>query len=113
MTNAYLRTGSVWRLLHGEQEVARLTVVGSDMPWVYARVDDFPGFEEFRALFVAQERAIDDGDDVRADDLYAQIRAALTLSFPDGRPVPEFLLHVRLDGSAAWRWHGEAFAAVG
>jgi hypothetical protein len=90
-----------------------LTVVGSDMPWAYARVDVLPGFEGFRALFVEQELSVDEGDDVRADDLYARIRAALTLTFPDGRSVPEFLLHVRPDGSAAWRWHGEPFNAVG
>ncbi|MFJ3822095.1 hypothetical protein [Streptomyces nodosus] len=45
MANPNLTTGSMWRLHHGDQEIARLTVTG-------AEVETLPGFEEFRRLFM-------------------------------------------------------------
>ncbi|MEU4153058.1 hypothetical protein [Streptomyces sp. NPDC026659] len=33
MSNPNLTTGSIWRLRDGGQEIARLTVTGTDMPW--------------------------------------------------------------------------------
>lgn len=104
-----LSTGAVWRLHHAGQEIARLTVTGADFPWVHASVETLPGFEEFRAVFAEQERAIDDEDYERADACYSRIREALTMTSPDGRPVAEFLLHVHGDGTAGWRWSDEPF----
>ncbi|MCM2387426.1 hypothetical protein [Streptomyces albipurpureus] len=37
---------------------------------------------------------------------------SLTLTFPDGGPVVEFMLHIHDDGTASWRWHDEPFDAV-
>ncbi|MEY9904955.1 hypothetical protein ABIA35_001171 [Catenulispora sp. MAP12-49] len=34
------------------------------------------------------------------------------MSFPDGKPVAEFWLHVHGDGTAAWRWHNEPFGTA-
>ncbi|MYV50216.1 hypothetical protein [Streptomyces sp. SID2888] len=45
MTNPNLTTGSMWRLHHGDQEIARLTVTG-------AEVETLPGSEESRRLFM-------------------------------------------------------------
>ncbi|OIJ85131.1 hypothetical protein BIV25_44860 [Streptomyces sp. MUSC 14] len=112
MSDPNLTTGSIWRLHRGGQEIARLTVTGADMPWTYARVHTLPGFDEFRPLFREQERAADEEDWERADACYAQIRSALTLTFPDGRPVAEFMLDIHDDGTAGWRWHDEPFEAV-
>jgi hypothetical protein len=39
---------------------------------------------------------------------YARIRKAVTLLYPEGRPVPELLLHVD-GGDAWWRWTDEPF----
>ncbi|MFB7779594.1 hypothetical protein [Streptomyces bauhiniae] len=103
MPDPYLTTGSIWRLHHGDQEIARLTVTGTDMPWTHAKVGTLPGFEEFRLLFSEQERA---------DACYVQIRNALTMTFPDGSPVAEFMLHIHDDGTAGWRWHDEPFDVV-
>ncbi|MER5479668.1 hypothetical protein ABT026_22275 [Streptomyces sp. NPDC002734] len=47
-TNDNPPVGDVWRLHHGDREVARLTVTGFDMPWMYADVETLPGFESFR-----------------------------------------------------------------
>ncbi|MFE7466424.1 hypothetical protein ACFU6R_20285 [Streptomyces sp. NPDC057499] len=102
----------VWHLHHGDRTVARLTVTGSDMPWTHADVEALPGFEEFRPLFAEQEQALDAEDWERAESCYDRIRAALTLTFPDGAPVPEFMLNLHADGTAGWRWHHEPFAAV-
>ncbi|GAA1939900.1 hypothetical protein [Kitasatospora viridis] len=100
---------STWRLHHDNREVARLRVTGTDMPWVHAEVEALPGFEEFGPLFAEQERATEQEDWERADACYERIRAALVMSFPDGTPVAEFLLHVHGDGTAAWRWSDEPF----
>ncbi|NUP51833.1 MAG: hypothetical protein HOW97_31615, partial [Catenulispora sp.] len=40
---------------------------------------------------------------------YEQIRSALTMTFPDGSPVAEFMLNVHDDGTADWRWTDEPF----
>ena len=111
MANPNLSTGSVWRLHRGDQEIAGLTVTGADMPWVHAEVEVLPGFEEFRPVFAEQEQAIDEEDWERAEACYTQIRDALTLTFPDGSPVAEFMLHIHEDGTAGWRWHDEPFQA--
>ncbi|MBG6134658.1 hypothetical protein [Longispora fulva] len=107
------RTGAVWGLHHGDRQVARLTVTGADFPWVQADVECLPAFEEVRSLFVEQEQAFDSEDYDRADVLYDRIRGVLTMTFPGGGPVAEFLLRVYDDGTAGWRWHDEPFEAVG
>ncbi|WP_405442150.1 hypothetical protein OG373_33205 [Streptomyces avidinii] len=112
MTNPNLTTDSVWRLYHGDQEIARLTVTGADMPWMHAEVETLPGFEEVRSLFSEQEQARDEEDWERADTCCTRIRSALTLTFPDGGPVAEFMLHIHEDGTAGWRWHDEPFDTV-
>jgi hypothetical protein len=112
MTNPNLTTGSIWRLHHGNQEIARLAVTSTDMPWTNAEVETLPDFKEFRALFSEQERAVGEEDWERADACYTQIRSALTLTFPDGGPVAEFMLHIHDDDTAGWRWHDEPFDTV-
>jgi hypothetical protein len=112
MIKPNLSTGSIWRLHHGGQEIARLTVTGADMPWTDAEVEALHGFEEFRPLFTEQERAVDEEDWERADACHAQIRSALTMTFPDGSPVAEYMLRMRVDGTAGWRWHAEPFNVV-
>ncbi|MFJ6938485.1 hypothetical protein [Streptomyces sp. NPDC101132] len=102
-------TRDLWRLHHGDQEIARLTVTGTDMPWTHASVEELPGFEDFRPLFGEQERAVDEEDWGRAEDCHARLRGALTLTPPDAGPVAEFLLYVHDDGTASWRWHDEPF----
>ncbi len=109
MTNVNLTTGCVWRLHHAGQEIARLTVTGTDMPWTYADLESLPGFDAFRAVFAEQEQAVDEEDWERADTCYARIRSALTMTFPDGTPVAEFMLHIHDDATAGWRWHDKPF----
>ncbi|MFS8102883.1 hypothetical protein LFM09_37720 [Lentzea alba] len=101
--------GEVWRLHHEGREIARLTVTGGDFPWVHATVETLPGFEDVRPVFEALEQALDDEDYERADDLDGRVRELLTMTFPDGRPVAEFLVRVYADGTAGWRWHDEPF----
>ncbi|MEV5508181.1 hypothetical protein [Streptomyces orinoci] len=112
-TNPHLTTGSIWRLHHGNQEIARLTVTGADMPWTHAEIETLAGFEEFRALFIEHERAVDEEDWEQAEDCCARISGALIMTFPDGSPVAEFLLRIRNDGTAAWRWDDEPCGTVG
>ena len=59
-----------------------------------------------------KERAADEEDWGRADTCYSQICSALTMTFPDGGPVAEFMLHIHDDGTAGWRWHDEPFDTV-
>ncbi|MEV7416622.1 hypothetical protein [Streptomyces sp. NPDC089919] len=112
MTDSNLTTGSIWRLHRGDQEIAQLTVNGADMPWTHGEVRPLPGFEELRPLFAEQERAVADEDWVQADACYTRIRSALSMTFPDGSPVAEFMLHIHEDGTAGWRWHDEPFEAA-
>jgi hypothetical protein len=100
----------VWRLMHDEELLAELIVTGGDFPWLNARIRAMAGFEAVRPLFEEELRALEHID----DDLgswqaaYDRIRRSVTLHYPDGRPVPEFLLHV--DGEDAWwRWSDESF----
>lgn len=100
----------VWRLVQGEELLAELIVTGGDFPWLNARIRAMPGFGAVRPLFEEELRALEHID----DDLgswqaaYDRIRRAVSLHYPDGRPAPEFLLHV--DGEDAWwRWSDESF----
>ena len=49
-----------------------------------------------------------DDDPESWEAAYNQIRQAVRLLAPDGRPVPEFLLHID-GGDAWWRWSDEPF----
>jgi hypothetical protein len=85
--------------------LADLVVTGGDFPWLNARVDPRAGLAEFRPLFIEELMLLDNIDvDVHSwEHAYAAVRNAVTLRYPDGREVPEFLLH--LDGDEAWwRW---------
>ena len=62
MTNPHLAAGSIWRLHHDGQEIARLTVTDTDMFWIRADIETLPGFERFRPVFVEQERAAEAED---------------------------------------------------
>lgn len=101
--------GNVWRLHHGDHVIAQLIVTGGDMPWTHAVVETLPGFEEFRSVFIEQERAVDEGDWELDDACYNRIRSALAMTFPDGSTVAEFMLYIHDDGTASWRWHDEPF----
>jgi hypothetical protein len=103
----------VWQLTHGEELIAELVVTGGDFPWLNARVRAMPGFEEVRPLFVDELRALEHiEDDLGAwQATYDNIRSAVNLLYPEGHPVPEFLLHIRAD-DAWWRWSDEPFTQV-
>ncbi|MDO0938960.1 hypothetical protein QQY66_47310 [Streptomyces sp. DG2A-72] len=112
MTNPNLTTGSIWRLHHGGQEIGQLTVTGADMPWTHAEVETLPGFEEFRPPLRGARAGCRRGGLGAGRRLLTQIRSALTMTFPDGSPVAEFMLHIHDDGTAGGRWHDEPFDAV-
>lgn len=109
VTNPNLAIGRIWQLHHEGVEIARLTVTGTDMPWVYATVEALSGFEQFRPIFAEQEQALDTDDWDQVDTCYEQIRSSLTISFPDGEHVAEFMVNIHDDGTASWRWHDEVF----
>nr|WSW67096.1 hypothetical protein OG461_13305 [Streptomyces sp. NBC_00995] len=112
MTHADLDPGMIWRLHHGDQEIARLNVTGSDMPWTHAEIEELAGFEEFRAVFMEQEQAADEEDWERLEDCFERIRSELTMTFPDGTPVAAFWLRIHGDGTAGWRWYDEPLDPV-
>jgi hypothetical protein len=101
-----------WKLYYGDELLADLVVTGGDFPWLNARIHPHSGFEEVRPLFAEELRLLDDiGNDVDAwEAAYEVIRTTLTLRYPKGGDVPEFLLHI--DGDEAWwRWSDEPFEA--
>jgi hypothetical protein len=100
----------VWQLVDGEGLVAELVVTDDDFPWLSAEVRATERFERIRPLFEDELRWADRPDEDLAgwEAAYARIRQAVRLLAPDGRPVPEFLLHI--DGRDAWwRWSDEPF----
>ena len=101
---------AVWRLRAGDEPAGDLVVEDSDFPWLRGSFRPAPAFEGVRALFAEELRLLDDIDDdgTAWDDAYGKVESAVTLIAPDGRPVPEFLLHI--DGTTAWwRWSDEPF----
>ena len=102
--------GEVWRLYRGEQLIAELVVTDHDFPWLNARLEARPGFEALRPLFdeeVRRAEAVEDDMDAW-EAAYNRIREAVSLAAPDGRRVPEFLLHIEGE-EAWWRWSDEPF----
>lgn len=101
---------SVWRLDRNDELFAELVVTGRNFPWLYARVVARAGFAQVRPLFEEELRRLDhiDEDPQAWEAAYERIRETVRLITPDGRAVPEFLLHI--DGEDAWwRWSDETF----
>jgi hypothetical protein len=85
-------------------------IVGGEFPWLNAHVEHRSGFEELLPLFAEELNRLDRIDDDAAfwEEAYDALRAAVTLRYPDGDEVPEFLLHI--DGTEAWwRWSDDPF----
>ena len=104
-------TDEAWQLVRGDQTVAALVVTGMDFPWLHARLQPEAAFEEVRPLFDEELRLLDriDDDPATWEAAYQRIRRTLQLIKPDGRPVPEFLLHVE-GAKAWWRWNDTPFS---
>jgi hypothetical protein len=105
-------SAEVWTLRRrGDgRTLARLVVTGSDFPWLNARVEPMEGLAEVLPLFAEELLRLDRiaNDPESWEQAYNAIRTAVTLRDPDGRDVPEFLLH--LDGGEAWwRWSDDPF----
>lgn len=106
----------IWELFRGDELVARLVVESPDFPWLRARVQALPGFADLRPLFAEEVRLLQAADEPGAglgpdsawEHAYWRIRDAVRLVDPDGRDVPEFLLHID-DDEAWWRWHDQPF----
>jgi hypothetical protein len=100
----------VWRLVDGDGLLAELMVTGGDFPWLNAEVRPTERFARIRPLFEEELRRVDhlDDDDASWEAAYDRNRQAVSLLYPDGQAVPEFLLHI--DGDEAWwRWSDEPF----
>lgn len=98
--------GSPWLLRDGEIEVAKLVNAQLDWPWHEARLVPGPDFAKVRPFFDEEWRLAQlDGENETAQWMaaYQAIRNRLQLIDPDGRSVPEFLLHI--DGTVAWWRH--------
>jgi hypothetical protein len=102
--------GETWRLYHEQELLGQLVVTDADFPWLNGRFQAEAGFETVRPLFEEELRLLDAvDDDVDAwEAAYGQVRDAVSLAAPDGRRVPEFLLHIQ-GGNAWWRWNDEPF----
>lgn len=115
----FTEKGAVWQLRDsgdgtdsGGTILADLTVDEHDWPWVYAKLAPRPGFDALRPLFEHELTLLDDiENNVDAWEIaYDKIRSSLTLLFPDGSEVPEYLLHVKND-DVWWRWNDQPFEA--
>ena len=105
-------SGGVWTLHRRDdgRVLAELVVTDGDFPWLNARVDPRDGLADVLPLFADELRRLDgiDDDEESWERAYDAIRAVVTLRYPAGHEVPEFLLHI--DGDEAWwRWSDEPF----
>ncbi|MEU4566035.1 hypothetical protein [Micromonospora sp. NPDC023956] len=101
-----VNAGMVWRLYHQGELVGEIDEQSHDFPWTYGRFRPLPGFEPLRPLFVAWNVAVDAEDDEAMERAYEAVRAAVTLTHPDGHQVAEFLLSIE-DDEVGFRWHDE------
>lgn len=101
----------VWQLTRGDELLAELVVTGGDFPWLNAEVRPAAGFAEVRPLFDDELRRLEllDEEPEQWEAAYRRIREVVRLMAPDGRPVPEFLLHIE-GADAWWRWSDEPFS---
>ena len=97
-----------WRLVRGRELIAELVVTGGDFPWLSGTVLPATGFAEVRPLFEDDLRRLDrlDSEPELWEAAHRRIRDQVQLLAPDGRPVPEFLLHIE-DEDAWWQWSHE------
>lgn len=103
--------GDEWTLKHRGLRCGVITVREIDQPWLWGTwtpTADFapltPLFE--RQLVVTRADNWDDAGVAELEAVHAEIRQAVELHYPDGRIVPEFLLHI--EGDEAWfRWSDE------
>jgi hypothetical protein len=104
--------GATWTLHRRDDGrlLAELVVTGLDQPWMNARVVNRDGFEDVRTLFAEELTLLDDiGDDAESwERAYDAVASLVTLRYPHGTEVPEFLLHIDAD-EAWWRWSDEPF----
>ncbi len=88
-----------------------IAVRDADFPWVSGLWTPTDAFEQVAPLFRRELELLEDIDR-RAEEYdaaYLKIRAVVTLHYPDGREVPEFLLHI--DGlEARFRWSDKPFS---
>ncbi len=90
--------------------LAELVVTGSDFPWLNARVEARDGLDQVRPYFAEELRLLERlDDDVDGwERAYDAVREVVTLRYPAGGDVPEFLLHLDHD-EARWRWSDKPF----
>jgi len=102
--------GSVWQLVRDDELLAELVVTGGDFPWLNAGVRPSARFAEVRPLSDNELQRLEylDDEPERREAAYRRIREVVRLLAPDGRPVPEFLLHIEGE-DAWWRWSDEPF----
>jgi hypothetical protein len=97
-----------WTLTSGADLLGAIDVRDSDFPWLSGVWTPTREFDSVAPLF-RHELELLDGIDDGVDEweaAYAKVCEAVTLHYPDGRVVPEFLLHI--DGAKAWfRWSDE------
>jgi hypothetical protein len=106
-----LTMGEIWHLHAGGRIVAELHVTDPDFPWLNAIVVRKDGFGAIAPLFEDEIRQLERMGDEETPEwtaVYERIRVLTRLTYPDGRDVPEYLLHI--DGDEAWwRWSDEPF----
>ena len=104
------RTGQIWQLRHGNELLAELIVTDGDFPWLNATLRATNAFIPWRAVFDDELRLLDEIDEhvEQWEAAYRRIDQHLTLHYPTGERVPEYLLHIEGD-TAWWRWSDEPF----
>ncbi|MFG1747619.1 MULTISPECIES: hypothetical protein [Micromonospora] len=96
----------VWRVYHRSELVGEVDEREFDFPWIRGRFRSEPAFQPLRPIFAAWIEALSSGDGEAMRQAHEAIYPAVTMTDPDGREVPWFILVIEGD-EARFRWRDE------
>lgn len=107
---ALVTVHGTWLVDLGQDVLGEIWVTGVDFPWAEGSWVQADAFGRVQPLFEAELDLLNKGSvPAEWEAAYRRILdMGVRLRRPDGRPVPEFLLHI--EGQRAWfRWNDHPF----
>jgi hypothetical protein len=101
----------VWTLRRAEQSLGTISITDTNFPWLNGTWTPDIAFAQHADLFATELKLLEKEDWDAWEIAYEAILSnGIRLHYPDGRAVPEFLLHIDSSKQTAWfRWSDEPF----
>ncbi|MFI7249575.1 hypothetical protein [Micromonospora chalcea] len=87
----------VWQVHHRSELVGQVDEREFDFPWIRGRFRPESAFQPLRPIFTAWTEALNSGDGEAMRQAHEAIYPAVTMTDPDGREVPWFILVIEGD----------------